>query len=191
MLYTGLSINTYTQIGIIMLIGLVAKNGILIVEFANQLRDDGKEISEAVYEASVIRLRPILMTTIATALGASPLALSTGAGAESRNALGIVIIGGVLFATVLSLFLIPVLYRLLARLTKPTGYIARSLGRDGNGVCKTGDNRDARRVVEGLGRLPFAAGGSGDRGRIVAKVEEEEADETPDVAVYRTASRRR
>ncbi len=128
MLYTGLSINIYTQIGIIMLIGLVAKNGILIVEFANQLRDAGKEISEAVYEASVIRLRPILMTTIATALGALPLALSTGAGAESRNALGIVIIGGVLFATVLSLFLIPVLYRLLARLTKPTGYIARSLG---------------------------------------------------------------
>ena len=128
MLYMGLSINVYTQIGIIMLIGLVAKNGILIVEFANQLRDAGKEVRVAVYEAAVTRLRPILMTTIATALGALPLALSTGAGAESRNALGIVIIGGVLFATVLSLFLIPVLYRLLAGFTRPTGTIARSLG---------------------------------------------------------------
>jgi len=124
----GLSINVYTQIGVIMLIGLVAKNGILIVEFANQLRDSGQDIGEAIYEASVVRLRPILMTTIATALGALPLALSTGAGAESRNALGIVIIGGVSFATVLSLFLIPVLYGLLARFTKPTGYIARRMG---------------------------------------------------------------
>ena len=128
MLYMGLSINVYTQIGVIMLIGLVAKNGILIVEFANQLRDSGQDIGEAIYEASVVRLRPILMTTIATALGALPLALSTGAGAESRNALGIVIIGGVSFATVLSLFLIPVLYGLLARFTKPTGSIARRLG---------------------------------------------------------------
>ena len=128
MLYMGLSINVYTQIGVIMLIGLVAKNGILIVEFANQLRDSGQDIGEAIYEASVVRLRPILMTTIATALGALPLALSTGAGAESRNALGIVIIGGVCFATILSLFLIPVLYGLLARFTKPTGYIARRLG---------------------------------------------------------------
>ena len=128
MLYMGLSINVYTQIGIIMLIGLVAKNGILIVEFANQLRDTGMEIRDAVYEASIVRLRPILMTTIATALGALPLALSSGAGAESRNSLGIVIIGGVSFATVLSLFLIPVLYASIARFTKPTGYIARSLG---------------------------------------------------------------
>ena len=128
MLYMGLSINVYTQIGIIMLIGLVAKNGILIVEFANQLRDTDMEIREAVYEASVVRLRPILMTTIATALGAMPLALSSGAGAESRNSLGIVIIGGVSFATILSLFLIPVLYAVLARFTKPTGFIARSLG---------------------------------------------------------------
>ena len=128
MLYMGLSINVYTQIAVIMLIGLVAKNGILIVEFANQLRDSGMEIGDAVYEASVVRLRPILMTTIATALGAMPLAISTGAGAESRNSLGIVIIGGVSFATVLSLFLIPVLYASMARFTKPTGYIARSLG---------------------------------------------------------------
>ncbi|MDA0262033.1 MAG: efflux RND transporter permease subunit, partial [Proteobacteria bacterium] len=127
MMYMGLSVNIYTQIGMIMLIGLVAKNGILIVEFANQLRDSGMEIRDAAYEASIVRLRPVLMTTIATALGAVPLAISTGAGAESRNALGIVIIGGVSFATVLSLFLIPVLYAWLARFTKPTGYIARSL----------------------------------------------------------------
>ena len=138
MLYMGLSINVYTQIGIIMLIGLVAKNGILIVEFANQLRDAGKDIGAAVHEAAVIRLRPILMTTIATALGAMPLALSTGAGAESRNALGIVIIGGVLFATVLSLLLIPVLYRLLAPLTRPTGAIARRLGAMETDYAKAG-----------------------------------------------------
>ena len=124
---TGLSINVYTQIGMIMLIGLVAKNGILIVEFANQLRDAGQDIRAAVEDAAVTRLRPILMTTIATALGALPLALSSGAGAESRQALGIVIIGGVSFATILSLFVVPVLYFLLARFTRPTGYIARSL----------------------------------------------------------------
>ena len=127
MLLTGLTNNVYTQIGMIMLIGLVAKNGILIVEFANQLRDAGQDTLSAVTDAAVIRLRPILMTTIATAFGALPLALSTGAGAESRNALGIVIISGVSFATLLSLFVVPVLYLLLARFTRPTGYIARRL----------------------------------------------------------------
>ena len=127
MLLSDLSLNVYTQIGIIMLIGLTAKNSILIVEFANQLRDQGHDMRSAVLEASVTRLRPILMTTIATAFGAMPLALASGAGAEARESLGIVIIGGVSFATLLSLFIVPVLYFVLARFTKPTGHIARRL----------------------------------------------------------------
>ena len=123
----GLTLNVYSQIAIIMLVGLQAKNAILIVEFANQLRDRGREVRAAVLEAAVIRLRPILMTTIATALGALPLALASGAGAEARSTLGIVIIGGIGFATVLSLFAVPVLYDLLARFARPTGYIAKRL----------------------------------------------------------------
>ena len=129
MLATGISINVYSQIGLIMLIGLTAKNAILIVEFANQLRDEGKDIREAVIEASAIRLRPILMTTISTALGALPLALAVGAGAETRATLGIVIIGGIGFSTVLSLFIVPQFYLLLARFTKPVGHVERMLHR--------------------------------------------------------------
>jgi multidrug efflux pump len=127
MLWAGLSINVYTQIGMIMLIGLIAKNGILIVEFANQLRDRGQDIYTAVRDASAVRLRPILMTTIATIFGAMPLAMASGAGAEAREALGIVIIGGVAFASLLSLFAVPVLYLVFARFTKPTGFIERRL----------------------------------------------------------------
>jgi multidrug efflux pump len=127
MLLAGVSLNVYSQIGIIMLVGLVAKNAILIVEFANQLRDAGKSIAEAVAEASATRLRPILMTTISTMLGALPLAMATGAGAESRRALGVVVVGGTGFATVLSLFVVPVLYLLFARYTQPIGTIARNL----------------------------------------------------------------
>ena len=127
MALTGLTLNVYSQIAIIMLVGLQAKNAILIVEFANQLRDRGRAVRAAVLEAAVIRLRPILMTTIATALGALPLALATGAGAEARGTLGIVIIGGIGFATLLSLFAVPVLYDLLARFARPTGSIAKHL----------------------------------------------------------------
>ena len=126
-LLLGLSLNIYSQIGMIMLIGLTAKNGILIVEFANRMRDEGRELHEAIREASITRLRPILMTSIATAFSAIPLATGSGAGAEARRALGAVIIGGVSFATLLSLFAIPVLYLLLARHTRPAGYIARRL----------------------------------------------------------------
>ena len=126
-LLTGLTLNVYSQIGMIMLIGLTAKNAILIVEFANQLRDEGKEILVAIQEAAIIRLRPILMTTISTALGAVPLAVATGAGAESREAIGIVIIGGLIFSTVLSLFVVPVVYILLARFSRPSGYLAARL----------------------------------------------------------------
>lgn len=127
LLLAGQTLNIYSQIGIIMLVGLIAKNGILIVEFANQLRDEGHDIYAAVVEASIARLRPILMTTIATIFGAVPLAFAHGAGAESRSALGWVIVGGMTFATLLSLFVVPVLYLLLARHTKPAGYIARKL----------------------------------------------------------------
>ncbi|WP_439580396.1 efflux RND transporter permease subunit, partial [Elioraea sp.] len=130
----GLSLNMFSQIGLILLIGLMAKNGILVVEFANQLRDQGLAVREAVLEASVARLRPILMTTIATILGAWPLAAATGAGAESREALGVVVIGGMGLATLVTLFAIPALYLLLAPLTKPTGEIARRLAALDSGV---------------------------------------------------------
>lgn len=123
----GLSINVYSQIGIILLIGLVAKNGILIVEFANQLRDEGLEVRDAVLQAAVLRLRPIIMTVISTVLGALPLVLASGAGAESRNAIGTVIIAGLSLATVLMLVVTPVLYNLLARFTRPRGAVEKAL----------------------------------------------------------------
>jgi multidrug efflux pump len=125
--FTGISLNVYSGIGMILLIGLVTKNGILIVEFANQLRDEGRSVYDAVLEASVARLRPILMTSIATICGAMPLAFAHGAGAESRSAIGWVIIGGVAFATVLTIFVIPALYLLLAPFTKPINAIAQRL----------------------------------------------------------------
>ncbi|SHK81391.1 multidrug efflux pump [Roseovarius marisflavi] len=123
----GLSLNVYSQIGIILLIGLISKNGILIVEFANQLRDEGYAVRDAVIEASVLRLRPIVMTAISTVLGALPLVLASGAGAESRIAVGTVIVAGLSMATVLMLFVTPVLYDLLARFTKPRGAVEKSL----------------------------------------------------------------
>lgn len=126
----GLSLNIYSQIGIILLIGLMAKNGILIVEFANQLRDDGMAVREAVIEASVLRLRPIVMTVISTVLGAVPLVLASGAGAESRVAIGTVVIGGLLCAGILTLFLTPVLYDLMARFTRPRGFIEKKLAEE-------------------------------------------------------------
>ncbi|MEM6589362.1 MAG: efflux RND transporter permease subunit [Pseudomonadota bacterium] len=126
----GLTLNIYSQIGIILLVGLVAKNGILIVEFANQLRDRGYPAREAVLRASALRLRPIAMTVISTVLGALPLVLATGAGAESRSAIGTVIIAGLLMSSVLMLFVTPVLYDLLARGTKPRGVFERLIDRE-------------------------------------------------------------
>lgn len=111
---TGGTLNIYSKIGLITLIGLITKHGILIVEFANQLRDQGKEVFEAVVEAAVLRLRPILMTTAAMVLGAIPLALADGAGAESRIQIGWVIVGGMSFGTLLTLFVVPVVYTLIA-----------------------------------------------------------------------------
>ena len=107
---TGGTLNVYSQIGLVMLIGLITKNGILIVEFSNQLRDKGHEKVEALVEACALRLRPILMTTAATILGAVPLAIATGAGAESRSAIGWVVVGGMSIGTLFTLFVIPVAY---------------------------------------------------------------------------------
>lgn len=114
----GQTINIFSQIGMIMLIGLVTKNGILIVEFANQKREEGLSRMEAVLEASRLRLRPILMTSLAMALGSLPLALSIGAASTSRQPLGIVIVGGILFSLVLTLFVIPAMYSYLSRQPK-------------------------------------------------------------------------
>jgi len=129
LLLADVSINVYSQIGMILLVGLVAKNGILIVEFSNQLRNEGHDILTAVRDASISRLRPIVMTSITNIFAALPLAMASGAGAESRAAIGIVIIGGVLFSTVLTLVVIPVFYLLLARHTKPTSHIADMINR--------------------------------------------------------------
>ncbi|OOV87100.1 efflux RND transporter permease subunit [Oceanospirillum linum] len=107
---TGGTLNVYSQIGLITLIGLITKHGILMTEFANQLREEGKEKFEAIVEASVLRLRPILMTTGAMVLGNLPLALATGAGAESRQAIGWVIVGGLTFGTLLTLYVVPTVY---------------------------------------------------------------------------------
>jgi multidrug efflux pump len=113
--YFNQTLNIFSQIGIIMLIGLVTKNGILIVEFANQLREKGMDKPEAILEASVSRYRPILMTSLATMLGALPIALALGAGAKSRMSMGIVIIGGLLFSLILTLYVIPAMYSFLSR----------------------------------------------------------------------------
>jgi len=110
----GQTINIFSQIGIIMLIGLVTKNGILIVEFANQKRRRGEQKIPAAVDAAVARLRPILMTTLATTLGALPIALAFGSAGKSRVPLGIVIVGGMLFALVLTLYVVPAVYAYLS-----------------------------------------------------------------------------
>jgi HAE1 family hydrophobic/amphiphilic exporter-1/multidrug efflux pump len=110
----GQTLNIFSQIGIIMLIGLVTKNGILIVEFANKKREKGLAIKEAVLEAASQRLRPILMTSLATALGALPIAISLGAAATSRKPLGTVVVGGLMFSLILTLFVIPAVYTYLS-----------------------------------------------------------------------------
>ncbi|MBK8324506.1 MAG: efflux RND transporter permease subunit [Betaproteobacteria bacterium] len=112
---SGGTLNVYSQIGLITLVGLITKHGILIVEFANQMQAQGKGVVEAVEEAAVLRLRPILMTTGAMVLGAVPLALASGAGSESRQQIGWVIVGGLLLGTLLTLFVVPTAYTLLAR----------------------------------------------------------------------------
>jgi HAE1 family hydrophobic/amphiphilic exporter-1 len=130
LIFAGLSLNVYSQIGLVMLIGIMAKNGILIVEFANQLRDAGASVRDAIYDASTIRLRPVMMTMTSTVLGGVPLILSTGAGAEAREALGWVVVGGLGLATLSTLFLTPVAYLLLAGLTTPKSAEAERLRKE-------------------------------------------------------------
>ena len=124
---TGGTLNLYSQVGLIVLVGLAAKNGILIVEFANQLRDEGMTFDAALREAARVRLRPIIMTGITTAAGTVPLILSSGAGAETRLVIGTVVLSGVVLATVLTVFIVPLGYDLLARRTGSPGDVARRL----------------------------------------------------------------
>jgi multidrug efflux pump len=124
---TGGTLNLFSQIGIVMLVGLAAKNGILIVEFANQLRDEGRSIPEAIVESSAVRLRPILMTSIATVMGALPLVLAGGPGSASRATIGVVVIFGVTFSTFLSLVVVPAFYTLLAPYTRSPEAVTRKL----------------------------------------------------------------
>jgi multidrug efflux pump len=119
----ALTDNIFSRFGLIMLIGMVAKNGILVVEFANQLQVEGRNAFDAAYEAATVRFRPILMTSISTVLGAVPIAFASGAGAETRNPMGIVVVGGLSIATFLTLFVVPIVYVLMDRLcVKVTGH---------------------------------------------------------------------
>ena len=127
---TDTSINIYSQIGLVMLIGLLAKNSILLVEFADQMRDQGLSVKEAILEAGRVRLRPIMMTLMSTVLGGLPLILSSGAGAEARHAIGWVVFGGLGIAVVFTLYLTPVLYYALARFTKPRADESAQLERE-------------------------------------------------------------
>ena len=127
---TGNTLNLYSQIGLIMLVGLAAKNGILIVEFANQARDRGASVKAAITEAARVRLRPILMTSITTVAGSVPLILSFGAGAETRQVLGVTLFCGVAFATVFTLFVLPVAYNLLGGFSRGPGFVSQKLDRE-------------------------------------------------------------
>ena len=122
----GQTLNIYSQIGIIMLVGLAAKNGILIVEFANQLRAQGLARDEAVLDAAVLRLRPIVMTSVTTVMGAVPLVIGSGAGSEARFVIGVVVVAGVIVSTLLSLLVVPLMYHwLTARAPLPGARLAQ------------------------------------------------------------------
>jgi multidrug efflux pump len=141
----GFTLNIYSQIGLIILVALAAKNGILIVEFANQLRDEGKDARTAIVEAADLRLRPIMMTSIATVAGAVPLALASGAGGESRAVIGTVVVFGVLCATALTLYIVPVVYLLLSRFTGSPEARAQEIER-----YEEGEQRDERPDPEAI-----------------------------------------
>ena len=112
--YSGITMNIFSQIGIIMLIGLVAKNGILIVEFANQRQESGLSLPEAIRSSATQRLRPILMTSVSTILGLVPLVYATGEGAQGRIAMGVAVVGGMLVSTFLTLFIVPAMYSFIS-----------------------------------------------------------------------------
>jgi multidrug efflux pump len=148
LLVFGQSFNIFSQIALILVIGLMAKNAILVVEFANQMREKAMSVREAVVEAASVRMRPILMTSIATALGALPLALATGPGAENRHVIGIVVIGGITLATLLTLFMVPVFYILLARYARPAGAIARRIKQEEKDHARADRVRDGHRAED-------------------------------------------
>lgn len=125
----GMSINIFSQIAVIMLIGIAAKNGVLIVEFANQLRDRGEAFGEAIVKAAAIRLRPVLMTSLCTAFGAIPFLLASGAGAEQRQPVGIVVFYGTMISVFLTLLVVPAVYSLVAKGTKPSSYMSQLVDR--------------------------------------------------------------
>jgi multidrug efflux pump len=136
------SLNIYSQVGLVTLVGLVAKNGILIVEFANRLQEEGVARFEAAIQAATTRLRPILMTTVATVVGHFPLVIATGAGAGARNSIGIMLVSGMILGTVFTLFAVPVFYTLIGGRTK------RAVA--GNVVAAPREHRD---VTVGLTRV--------------------------------------
>jgi multidrug efflux pump len=136
---SGTTINLYSQIGIVMLVGLSAKNGVLIIEFANQLRDEGLAVDTAIREAAARRLRPIVMTSLATVAGAVPLAIASGAGAGARSAIGVVVVFGVSLATAVTLYVVPLLYRWLAPRTSSPQTISRRLAALAGRMDKGGD----------------------------------------------------
>ncbi|WP_024326913.1 efflux RND transporter permease subunit [Thioalkalivibrio sp. AKL19] len=142
---TGQTLNIYSQIGMVMLIGLAAKNGILIVEFANQLRDRGRDFDTAILEAARMRLRPVLMTALTTVAGSIPLILASGPGEETRFVIGVAVFSGVLFATLFTLFVIPAAYRLVARgTTSPLATTRRLHDLDAEVEDVDGERRGAR-----------------------------------------------
>ncbi len=138
LLLTGGSLNVYSQIGLVLLVGIMAKNGILIVEFADQLRERGETVRAAIEEAAVVRLRPVMMTMIATVVGGVPLVLAQGAGAEAREVLGWIIVGGLGMATVATLYITPVAYLLLAGLTRPRVAETQLLEAELRGAARAG-----------------------------------------------------
>ena len=127
---TGTSLNVYSQVGLVLLIGLIAKNGILLVEFADQLRDEGASVRDAITSSARIRLRPVMMTLVSTVFGALPLILSSGPGAEARHAIGWVVFGGLGLTAVFTLFLTPVFYLGIARFSKPRASAEAKLSRE-------------------------------------------------------------
>lgn len=151
LLLTGGTLNIYTNIGLIILVGIASKNGILIVEFANQLRDQGKGFREALVDACDMRLRPVLMTAISTMMGSLPLIFATGAGSESRMLLGTVIFSGVLMTTLMTLFIVPVVYDLLAKNTGSPERVSRLLHKLQNKYTETSPTLVPAPVVPGPG----------------------------------------
>jgi multidrug efflux pump len=125
----GLTLNIFSEIAVIMLIGIAAKNGVLIVEFTNQLRERGSEFAEAVVQAAVTRFRPVLMTSVCTAFGAIPFLFATGAGAEQRQPIGVVVFFGTLVSVLLTLLVVPVVYSVAARRTRSPQHVSRALDR--------------------------------------------------------------